>query len=150
MRDTAADARERARQFATAMEAFEQETPELLEESRGLSTLIGEREGKLPEEYDTPQELMHGIYQLQGRNLPPEALEAKTEKPAAEPEQPAVADEPESLKTPEPAKESAAEEPEERVWTVDEVIKKGAQPSGELSEELDVDLDSLLDEIIGN
>jgi cell division septum initiation protein DivIVA len=155
MRDTAADARERARQFAAAMEAFEQETPELLEESRGLSTLIGEREGKLPEEYDTPQELMHGIYQLQGRNLPPEAVEEKTEEPAAEPEQPAAADETEAPETPEPAEEPAAEkpaaeEPEERVWTVDEVIKKGAQPSVDLSEELDVDLDSLLDEIIGN
>ena len=154
MRDTAADAQERARQFAAAMEAFEQETPELLEESRGLSTLIGEREGKLPEEYDTPQELMHGIYQLQGRNLPSETTEEKTEKPAAEPAPPVDADvvkQQEMQKpAPEPMEKPAAEEPEERMWTVDEVIKKGAQPTGELSEELDVDLDSLLDEIIGN
>lgn len=155
MRDTAADARERARQFATAIEALDQDSPELLDESRGLSTLIGEREGKLPEEYDTPQELMHGIYQLQGRSLPSEAAEAteeETEEPAAmEPEKPSAADDAQTNEISKPVEVPVASEPEEeRVWTVDEVIKKGAQSSGELTEELDVDLDSLLDEIIGN
>lgn len=152
MRDTAAEARERARQFAGAIEALEQDTPELLEESKGLSTLIGEREGKLPEEYDTPQELMHGIYQLQGRSLPTEVVAEKAEKTDDDAEQPAAADDAERPRESEivVAEEPVAAEPEERVWTVDEVIKKGVQPAGDFTEELDVDLDSLLDEIIGN
>ena len=114
---------------------------------RGLSALIQAQAGKLPDSYETPQELMHGIYQLQGRDIPA-AAEAERD---AEPVEPAFPEEPAPAPVQEEKPEQkAADEPEERIWTVEEVMaKSGAFSSKGKNEEVDdVDLDSLLDEII--
>lgn len=140
--DTARNAKAQAENFARSMEALSDETPEILEEGRGLSALIQTQTGKLPDSYETPQQLIHGIYQLQGREIP---VAAEDEPEAdAEPIEPAFPEE--------PAQEKQAEdEPEERIWTVEEVMAKsgGYSPAKGKSEEAeDIDLDSLLDEII--
>jgi cell division septum initiation protein DivIVA len=151
LQNTAEQARERAKEFSAAIDALHQESPEILQESRGLSSLIEERAGKLPVDYTTPQELMHSIYQLQGRELPLEETEEEEEPVNTEPalQEIVLENRTDEIPTEEPAVQAAPEEPEERVWTVDEIIKKGVQSPAEMSEELDVDLDSLLDEIIG-
>ncbi|HWR24518.1 MAG TPA: hypothetical protein VN366_13655 [Feifaniaceae bacterium] len=146
--DTARQAKEQAEAFARSMEALTGDTPEILQEGRGLSALIQSQAGKLPDSYGTPQELMHGIYRLQGRDIPavPET------EPDAEPTEPAFPGESVPAQEEQPVREeqTAAEEPEERVWTVEEVMaKSGAYPSMDKNgEDEDVDLDSLLDEII--
>lgn len=144
LHDAARQARIQAETFAKSLDALRDETPEILAEGKGLSALISTQAGKLPEEYKNPQELMHGIYQLQGREIPAETAKAK-EEPAPEPQKP----EPQPPAPQQPA--PVDEDDEERVWTVDEVIGKGAkaypQAAADLSDE-DVDLDSLLDEII--
>ena len=150
LQNTAEQARERAKEFSAAIDALHQESPEILEESKGLSLLIEERTGKLPVDYNTPQELMHSIYQLQGRELPLE--ESEEEEPIntePAPQKIVLETRMDEIPKEEPAIQASPEEPEERVWTVDEIMKKGVQTPAELPEELDVDLDSLLDEIIG-
>jgi hypothetical protein len=141
--NTARHAKEQAEEFARSMETLADDTPEILVEGRGLSALIQTHAGKLPDSYETPQELMHGIYQLQGRDIP---AAAETDRDA-EPVEPAFIEEPASAQQ---QPEKAVDEPEERIWTVEEVMaKSGAFSSKEKSEESeDVDLDSLLDEII--
>ncbi len=142
--NTARQAKEQAESFARSMEALTGDTPEILQEGRGLSALIQTQTGKLPDSYQTPQELMHGIYQLQGRDIPA----AAENEPKAEPTEPAFPEEPTPVE--EQPEEKAADESEERIWTVEEVMaKSGAFSSKEKDEETEeVDLDSLLDEII--
>ena len=144
--ETARQAKAQAEGFARSMEALTDNTPEILEEGRGLSALIQTHAGKLPESYQTPQELMHGIYQLQGREIPVKEEPEETEEPV----EPAFPEE-----KPQPAEAQSAlkaeDEPEERIWTVEEVMAKsgGFTPAkGKGQEPEDVDLDSLLDEII--
>lgn len=143
--DAARQAQAQAEGFARSMETLADNTPEILEEGRGLSALIKTQAGKLPDSYETPQALMHGIYQLQGRDIPEKAEEEPQAKP--EPTEPAFPEEPVQ-----PVQEKPEEdEPEERIWTVEEVMaKSGVFPSakGKNEESEDVDLDSLLDEII--
>lgn len=149
LNDAARQARIQAETFAKSLDTLKDETPEILAEGKGLCALINTQTGKLPEEYKNPQELMHGIYQLQGREIPAEtvisAKEPAPEPQASEPQKPEP--EPPAPQQPDPVDE----DDEERVWTVDEVIGKGAadypQSVADLSDE-DVDLDSLLDEII--
>ena len=146
--DTARQAKAQADGFSRTIEALTDNTPEILEEGRGLSALIKTHASDLPEDYHTPQELMHGIYQLQGRDLPfveqgEQAAEVQTEQPA-ESEAPMEAEA--------PIAEPVDDEPEERIWTVEEVMAKStissSTPETIADEDGDVDLDSLLDEII--
>jgi|GEM_PF-391414 len=152
--ETSRQAREQAEAFARAMESFAEGTPEILTEGRDLASLVRAQEG-MPDSYETPQELMRSIYQLRGRR--PVAEEKEDEEPAAGESVPEAEQEPEP--EPAPAEEPAAaesaaaapsEEPEERIWTVEEVMAKNAQwKAAELSADTDeADLDSLLDEII--
>ena len=144
--NTARQAKEQTEEFARSIEALTGDTPEILSEGRGLSALIQAQAGKLPDSYETPQELMHGIYQLQGRDIPV-AAEAGRD---AEPVEPAFPEEPAPAPVQEEQPEKAADEPEERIWTVEEVMAKSGvfSSKGKNEEAEDVDLDSLLDEII--
>lgn len=139
--DAARQAQAQAEGFARAMESLADNTPEILEEGRGLSALIKTQAGTLPDSYETPQALMHGIYQLQGRDIPVKVEE--DEKPT-EPAFPEEKGQPEQEKPTE-------DEAEERIWTVEEVMAKSgvfSPAKGKNEESEDVDLDSLLDEII--
>ncbi len=139
---TAGQARESALAFAKLMDGTAIDQDELaFEGGRGLSALITPVE--TPAEYETPAELMHSIYEIQNRDIPASAqmdqgAPSEEAKPAPMPEE-----EPESgLK----AQEEAPQAPEERVWTVDEVIKNAAEQEDAVPT---VDFDSLLNEIIG-
>lgn len=146
--DTARQAKAQADGFARTMEALTDNTPEILEEGRGLSALIKTHASELPEDYHTPQELMHGIYQLQGRDLP--FVEETEQTKEVQAGHPIEIEEPVEIEV--PIAESANDEPEERIWTVEEVMAKSKIPSfapeAIADEDGDVDLDSLLDEII--
>jgi len=79
---------------------------------------------ELPEEYTSPSNFLHSMYQLEGRDIPQAAQEAAAQEAPAE------------------------ETEEERVWTVEEVM---ANTEGETPDEPaipTVNLDDLLDDIL--
>lgn len=90
------------------------------EQGKGLDALIQDPPVELPEDYRTPAELIQNIYKLQGREIPETA------------KQPA---------------DAQTEETEERVWTVDEVVKGG----GEADQQRDLfsaELDAIIDDVL--
>ncbi len=118
-----------------------------------------------PAQYDTPRDLMHGIYQLQGRDAPyeddynhdaddlpsPEHIEHQNHITEHSYEADAEAD----VKEPEEnALSEQAPSSDERLWTVDEIMESiEAEPiekeEAASKEDEEIDLDSLLDEILG-
>ncbi len=114
----------------------------------------------LPQEYATPAELMHGIYQLQGRDTPAKADTAEepvAPAPAEEPEAPApytpaYAAAPIKQDTPDAADEimDAAEVDDPKVWTVDEIISQADSQAekADVGSDTSSELDDLLNEIL--
>lgn len=205
-------ARAQAEAYQTRMKEVLDRTQHLKVQSEELDTLLEESKAALPENYESPSALMHGIYQLQRRDLPehvagaqPEEEETVVAEASAEVveegeaagsdaddllaymaefaekaanEYPSPEEEARRLieeapaHIPEAAPEPVVEAPqaqdaaailteaapgpapgevspgEERVWTVDEIIS--GQPAKDTVTPDDVDLDSLLDEIIGD
>ncbi len=133
---TADQAREQAEAFAAAMEGKLSQPDEIVQETggKGLGALITQPPQDLPADYASPADLMHGIYQLQGRDIPKPAQE----QPSQEEQHPTQ------------ALEQAASQPdepqEERVWTVDEVMANTASADQQAPA---ADLDKLLEDIIG-
>jgi hypothetical protein len=145
-------------------------------EAKGLRTRIDPHKADLPEEYATPSELMRGLYKLEGRELPEEALsqaggggETQKKEPAAQAEtetaqeggEPLGQKREETPSVPEPLQfvpadqkrtDEAAQEnaqTEERIWTVGEIVgarRREMEAAAEIMS--DVDLDILLDEIM--
>jgi len=128
LKKTAAQAQAQAEQFAAFLNGTVIDTPDAVDEVRDLHKLVAEEIADLPEQYDSPSELMHSIYQIQGRQLPDEETAFIPPLPAQEA----------------PAQEASGDE--ERVWTVDEVISNAANLT---DADPDIpDLDGLLDEIL--
>lgn len=111
--DLAGSAREQANMFAAYIEGLS---------SRAQFKLFGSDSMKLPDEYDTPAELMRNIYKIQGRDLP-ENVDAAEGSPSG----------------------SSAQAPEERVWTVDEII---SSEMDHLEDNVTAELDSIIDDVL--
>ncbi|MEL7608159.1 MAG: hypothetical protein AAGU74_01480 [Bacillota bacterium] len=91
------------------------------EQGKGLDALIQDPV-ELPEDYRTPAELIQNIYKLQGRDIPETAKQPEAD---AQPE----------------------EAEEERVWTVDEVVKAGGEADPQ-RDAFSVELDAIIDDVL--
>ncbi len=128
-------------------EAISDDSVEIQYGTDAMHTRLEREAEELPETYETPSELMRGIYSLQGRDLPPlgghkneadEAYEEKAQAPAeAElPSEPVIE-----------SGESAEEEKEDHVWTVDEIISDAmAKTEGDIT--VDAQLNALIDDVL--
>ena len=115
----AEEARVQAERFQMYLSGRVPEAEESAMEGRGLSALIQDPPADLPEEYENPGDLMHSIYKLQNRDIPVDAAEEET-----------------------------PEYDEERIWTVDEIMAAPCE-GGEEPALADADLDSIIDDVLG-
>lgn len=117
----AEEARVQAERFQMYLSGRVPEAEETAMEGRGLSALIQDPPEDLPEEYENPGDLMRSIYKLQNREIPVEETAEEEEAPTFD---------------------------EERVWTVDEIVAEQGK-GGEEAVLTDADLDSIIDDVLG-
>ena len=142
--ETASEAAKEAERFSLFMESLQHQKQQLKEQQ---------------EQYETPRALMQGIYQLQGRDAPYESLShhiddmpspEHLEEPSSEQSAQVQIKEEEPAAAPKEAQIEHAPS-DERLWTVDEVmegIKDENKKDKVLEADDELDLDSLLDEIL--
>lgn len=165
----AGQARAQAQAYEAALTLVEQNTAVLAAENRDIHTLLHTQPVETPDAYESPKDLMQGIYQVQGRELPTHVQAANEEAPPNEmPSQEEAALEASPLfaqeETPILEEASAWTAPsetafiedeqaqaEERVWTVDEIMaaRTTSAPVTPPSDDIDeADLNSLLGDIM--
>lgn len=144
LRQAAEEARQQAEAFGSLMEDID---------SARLGA-ISVPEAALPEDYDSPAELMQSIYAIQGRELPAEegeAEEAAEEEAQAEPQsEQAPEKESDEAEQVEPEELEEAEPAEEQVFSVDEILAGGvaAAEGEEGPARAPFELDSIIDDIL--
>lgn len=146
LKEAAQRAHRLAEQFSSAMQSCVTALPDTVAEVRDLTDLVQADLKDLPEQYDSPSDLMHSIYAIEGRDIPRAVKKEPTAAAIQAPADDHEASEPVDCAPPSPPVESkkneTAEPDEERVWTVDEVVAQVQE------EDVDPDLDHLLEEIM--
>ncbi len=150
--ESAKQAEENAKRYATFYQKLQMAVPELIGESKDLSGLIENSEADLPEAGDDPAQLMKNIYTIEHRSIPVDEEEKVTgfntdfepePEPKPEPElEPPTDDEPKEEPVKEEEQLPIEPEPDEdeRVYTVDEFVEDDGKET--------MEIDTLIDEIL--